>query len=277
MADRRFGAARLFSSARRVNREPALVAAAKRMRERLAGDDGHLDRLSTARGRPADLAARELAALRSDAPGLVGEVGLTALLAWQNFSEHRGRGRGEVDVAIVFTDLAGFSSWALQAGDGPAIQLLRDVGDAIEPPILARRGEVVKRLGDGLMAAFWDAGSAMAAVFEAHEHVSSLEVEDYVPRLRTGIHLGRPRKIGGDYFGVDVNIAARLAEAAQPGEVLVSDRTLQALSGACISTQERPLSAKGAPADLMAHAVLPADGATAAAAVSSRSRAAEAQ
>ena len=107
MNERRFGVSRLLSSARRLNREAALVAAAKGMRERLAGDDGHLDRLSTARGRPADLAARELAALRGDAPGLVGEVGLTALLAWQNFSEHRGRGRGEVDVAIVFTDLAG--------------------------------------------------------------------------------------------------------------------------------------------------------------------------
>ncbi len=162
-------------------------------------------------------------------------------------------------MAIVFTDLAGFSSWALQAGDGAAIQLLRDVGDAIEPPILARRGEVVKRLGDGLMAAFWDAGSASAAAFEAQARVSSLEVENYVPCLRTGIHLGRPRKIGGDYFGVDVNIAARLAEAAEPGEVLVSDRTLHALGDAAVSTQERRLGAKGAPADLVAHAVLPSE------------------
>jgi len=251
---------RLASAARQLNRDPRLIAAARGIRERLVGDGQIGDRLSTARGRPADLAARELAALRGDAPGVVGEVGLTALLAWQNLSEHRGRGRGEVDVAIVFTDLAGFSSWALQAGDDPAIALLRDVADAIEPPILARRGEIVKRLGDGLMAAFWDAPSAAEAAFEAHERVSSLEAVSYVPCLRTGIHLGRPRKIGGDYLGVDVNIAARLAEAAGTGEVLVSDRTLGALVGTSVSTQERRLGAKGAPADLVAHVVVPTRG-----------------
>ena len=259
MGERRSSVTRLTSAARQINRNPSLIAAAKGMRERLAGHDRFVDRLSTARGRPSDLAARELAVLRGDAPGLLGELGLTGVLAWQNLSEHRGRGRGEVDVAIVFTDLAGFSSWALRVGDDPAIALLRDVVDAIEPPMLARRGEVVKRLGDGLMAAFWDAPSATAAAFEAHERVSSLEVVDYVPSLRTGIHLGRPRKIGGDYFGVDVNIAARLAEAAQPDEVLVSDRTLHALAGTGVSAQEdRHLGAKGAPSDLVAYVVRPA-------------------
>jgi class 3 adenylate cyclase len=45
-----------------------------------------------------------------------------------------------------------FSEWALQAGDELAVELLRQVGKAIEPPILTRRGQVVKWLGDGLMA-----------------------------------------------------------------------------------------------------------------------------
>lgn len=48
-------------------------------------------------------------------------------------------------------DLVGFSSWALEAGDQQAVRLLRDFSKAVEPPILERRGEVVKRLGDGLM------------------------------------------------------------------------------------------------------------------------------
>lgn len=47
-------------------------------------------------------------------------------------------------------------------------------------------------------------------------------MEGYRPRLRTAIHLGRPRKLGCDYFGVDVNIAARLCDAAKPDEILVS-------------------------------------------------------
>lgn len=246
---------RLVSAARRLNRHPTLVEASRRTRKRLLGDEQFADRLSTARGRPPDLAARELAALRGDAPGVLGEVGLTVLQAWQNLAEHRGRGRGEVDVAIMFTDLVGFSSWALRAGDDSIVALLRRVSDAIEPPISERRGEVVKRLGDGLMAAFWDAPSATDAAFEACERVSSIELPGYRPRLRTGIHLGRPRKIGGDYFGVDVNIAARLAEAAEPGEILLSGSAMRALDTSQVSATERRVTAKGAPANLVAHAV----------------------
>lgn len=247
---------RIIAAARQLNRHPRLVGVAKRTRERVLGDDQFVDRLSTARGRPADLVARELVAFRSDAPGVLGELGMTALQAWQSLSESQGRGRGEIDVAILFTDLVGFSSWALESGDEPAITLLRAVSEAIEPPIVERRGEVVKRLGDGLMAAFCDASSATEAAFDAYERSASIEVEGYRPRLRTGIHLGRPRKIAGDYFGVDVNIAARLAEAAEPGEILVSDRTLDAL-GTAVTATKRRFTAKGAPTDLAAHVVQP--------------------
>ena len=46
--------------------------------------------------------------------------------------------------------------------------------------------------------------------------------------MRAGVHVGRPRKVGGDYLGVDVNVAARVAEQAKGGEVLVSEPTLGA-------------------------------------------------
>jgi adenylate cyclase len=252
---RKDGNGQLGRAARRINRDPSLVEAARRTREWALGDEQALVTLSTARGRPTDLAVRKLAELTSETPGVLGELGLTALGAWQRLSESQGRGRGETDVAVLFTDLVGFSSWALESGDELAIRLLNEVSEATEPPILARRGEVVKRLGDGLMGAFPDASSAAEAALEACERTEAIEVGGYRPRLRGGIHLGRPRKIGGDYFGVDVNIAARLAQAARPGEVLVSDRTLRALDGTEISATERPFSAKGAPADLVAHAV----------------------
>ncbi|TMK97582.1 MAG: adenylate/guanylate cyclase domain-containing protein [Actinobacteria bacterium] len=246
---------RVTAAARELNRRPALVEAARRTREWAMGDEKVLHRLPTARGRPSDLAVRQLAALTADSPGVLGELGLTVLQAWQRVSEAQGRGRGEVDVAVLFMDLAGFSSWALESGDELAIRLLGEVSEAIEPPILKRRGEVVKRLGDGLMGAFADAPSAAEAALEAGERAAEIELAGYTPRLRSGIHLGRPRKIGGDYFGVDVNIAARLAEAAEPGEVLVSDRTLKALDSDAIVATRRSFKAKGAPADLAAHAV----------------------
>ncbi|HSC21175.1 MAG TPA: adenylate/guanylate cyclase domain-containing protein [Solirubrobacterales bacterium] len=246
---------RFVAAARKLNRQPKLLGAARGARERLLGDEALVDHLSTARGRPADLAAQQLVELRGDAPGILGELGLTALQAWQRLAESQDRGRGKVDVAILFTDLVGFSSWALEAGDEPALRLLREVAAAIEPPVSERRGEVVKRLGDGLMAAFWDAPSAAGAAFAAQERIAAVEVAGFRPQLRTGIHLGRPRKVGGDYLGVDVNIAARLCDAAKPGEILVSDRVLLQLDPNSVSSKNRRFRAKGAPKDLAAYAV----------------------
>jgi adenylate cyclase len=250
------GARRLLAAARAANQNPELVARLRHVRATALGGDEHLDRLSTARGRPTDVAARQLLELRGPTPGVLGEVGLTAVQAWQRLAETQNRGRGAVDVAILFTDLVDFSSWMLEAGDRPAVRLLREVSDAIEPPITERRGEVVKRLGDGLMGAFWDAPSALAASFDAHERVAAIEVEGYTPQLRTGIHLGRPRRVGGDYLGVDVNIAARIVEAARPGEVLISGRTLSALpEPRALATERREFSAKGVPSGFDVHAV----------------------
>jgi adenylate cyclase len=255
MSDQQRGRNRFATAARQLNRNPKLVQAARRTREWAMGDEEILHRLATAGGRPTDLAVRQLATLTSESPGLVGEIGLSILQAWQRVAESQGRGRGEVDVAVLFTDLVGFSSWALQSGDELAIRLLGEVSEAIEPPILERKGAVVKRLGDGLMGAFRDAPSAAEAAFDASERTHSIEIAGYRPRLRCGIHLGRPRKIGEDYFGVDVNIAARLAEAAGPGEVLVSDRTLEALDRDRVTATKRRFSAEGAPTDLAAHLV----------------------
>jgi adenylate cyclase len=246
---------RLAGAAKRVNRNPALLDAARRTRQWALGDQQIDHGLASVRGRPADVAFRQLAALRPEQPGVAGELGAAALQSWQRLAEAQGRGRGEVDVAILFTDLVRFSEWALDAGDELAVALLREVGEAIEPPILTRRGEVVKRLGDGLMAVFRDPSSAIEAAFDAGDRVARVDVDGHRPQLRTGIHLGRPRKVGRDYLGVDVNVAARLAEAAQPQEILVSDQTLRALDPATVIATRRRFNARGAPADLGAHAV----------------------
>ena len=211
-------------------------------------------RLLSALGRPADLAVHELAALEGESRGILGEIGLMGRYAWQRIAESRGRGRGVRDVAVLFTDLVGFSESALASGDELAVKLIQDFSETVEPPVL-ERGEVVKRLGDGLMAVFQDAQSAVEAAFDAHERAATIEMTGSQAKLKTGIHLGRPRKIGRDYLGIDVNVAARLLEAAKPGEILVSERTLLALDAATVTASERRFSAVGVPEDLHAHVV----------------------
>jgi adenylate cyclase len=170
-------------------------------------------------------------------------------------AEAQGRGRGHEELTILFTDLADFSAWALEAGDEATLELLREVGRVVEPPIKERRGEVVKRLGDGLMAVFDDAQGAVEAAHEACRNVSGLEVARHRPGLRAGLHVGRPRRLGGDYLGVDVNIAARVCEAAASGEVLVSEAARSHLDpDAFVLRRRRRFRAKGAPRDLEVYA-----------------------
>jgi adenylate cyclase len=183
------------------------------------------------------------------------ELGLGALQVWQALSEAQGRGHGEEDLVIVFTDLVGFSAWALEAGDERALALLRDVGQAVEPPLTERGGRVVKRLGDGLMATFLDADAAVEGLIEGRSRLAGVSADGYQPQMRAGIHLGRPRKLGGDYLGVDVNIAARLADAASADEILVSDRVVAAVDPARVAARKRRFKAKGAPKDLEAYSL----------------------
>jgi adenylate cyclase len=245
---------RLADRVRRLNRNPRLVDLARRRRQRSMGEEP-AEPPTSLDSHPADHAVHQLAVLRGDQPGFLGELGMTALQAWQRLAESQARGRGDADVVIFFTDLVGFSSWALEAGDREAVRLLGEVTDAIEPPIVQRRGEVVKRLGDGLMAAFGSAPDAYEAALAVNEGVAGIEVSGYRPRLRTGIHLGRPRKLGGDYFGVDVNIAARLMDAAKPGEILGSQTVVDSLGPGIVEAKRRRFSAKGAPKGLGAYAL----------------------
>jgi class 3 adenylate cyclase len=53
--------------------------------------------------------------------------------------------------------------------------------------------------------------------------IGKAKCDGYEPQMRAGLHFGTPQPIGIDYLGVDVNIAARLCEAARGNEVLISD------------------------------------------------------
>lgn len=242
---------RLRRAAARIDTQPSLLDAARKLRRRLPGDEKFGDPLSTAGRTPVEVLARGVSALRPDRESVSKELGLAGLQIWQSVSEAAGRGRGDLDMALVFTDLVGFSTWALEKGDTGALELLRAVGTAVERAILSRDGRIVKRLGDGVMATFLDAQSAVDAALDAHEALQTVQVDGYRPRMRAGVHWGRPRKIGGDYLGIDVNVAARVADAAKADQVLVSDAVLTRIERSGLRAgRAKRLKADGAPRDL---------------------------
>jgi len=101
------------------------------------------------------------------------------------------------------------------------------------------------------MATFLSAEEAIEAALDAQDAVRGILVDGYSPRMRDGVHWGRPRKLGGDYLGVDVNVAARVTAAAKAGQVLVSDALLAHLNGRGVQLgRARRLRAPGTPSGL---------------------------
>jgi adenylate cyclase len=144
----------------------------------------------------------------------------------------------------------------LRAGDAATLELLREVGTALEHAVSAHDGRIVKRLGDGIMATFLAPRPAIDAALDAQEAVTNVDLEGHTPRMRAGIHWGSPRRLGGDYLGVDVNVAARVSAAAKSDQVLISDAVLARIDVSDLQTgRAKRLRADGAPRDLHVVAV----------------------
>jgi class 3 adenylate cyclase len=209
-----------------ANRSPGLVAFIRRARRMLPGDPEFGDPLSTAGDGGPRAAARAADRLLGDRDAASREVSLSVLQVWQALTEAVSRRPANPEVTLVFTDLVGFSTWSLQAGDDATLTLLRQVARAVEPPLLDAGGHIVKRMGDGIMAVFRRPGVAVQAAVEADEAMRRVEVAGYRPRMRVGIHTGRPQRLAADWLGVDVNIAARVMDRATKGGIMISGAAL---------------------------------------------------
>ncbi|ORV53465.1 guanylate cyclase [Mycolicibacter engbaekii] len=245
----------------RTTNDIRIVDLVRRVRQVLPGDPEFGDPLSTAGDGGPESAARAAGRLIGDRSAASREVSLGALQVWQALTKRISRGPGDAEATLVFTDLVGFSAWSLQSGDDATLTLLRRVSRAIEPPVLDAGGRIVKRMGDGMMAVFRDPLVAVAALLAAQEAIREVEVNGHTPRMRVGIHTGRPQRLADDWLGVDVNIAARVMERAIKGGIVVSGPTLKRIDPADLAelgvvakrARRQVLAAKtsGVPADLV--------------------------
>jgi class 3 adenylate cyclase len=249
---------------RNTNHSPGVVAFIRRARRALPGDPDFGDPLSAAGvGGPSAAARAADRLLERDAASR--EVSLAGLQVWQALTERVSGKPANREVTLVFTDLVGFSGWALKVGDDATLKLLRRVAQVVEPPLLEAGGHIVKRMGDGTMAVFADPATAVRAVRASLDAVKIVEVQGYTPRMRAGVHTGRPQRIGSDWLGVDVNIAARVMERAARGGLIVSQTTMdripdedfEALGLSAKRIRKQVFSPKqdGVPADLAMYRV----------------------
>jgi len=233
-----------------------LAKLARAVRRVLPGDSSFGDSLSTSGEGASQQLGRLLAEASTERPGALRELGLGALQVYEALAAGGWGEQGETELTIVFTDLVGFSDWALEAGDEAATTMLRSVDDVLTATMEAEGGRLVKRLGDGAMVTFLEPAAAVRGALDSQAAVAELEVEGAHPSMRAGAHHGLPRRVGRDYVGVDVNIAARVAQAAKGGELLVSQTVREQLDDELYQAKRKLLfRAKGAPKDLTVYSV----------------------
>jgi adenylate cyclase len=119
-------------------------------------------------------------------------------------------------MTVGFTDLEGFTEFTAREGDEAASRLLVDHHRVVGPLVRSRGGRIVKRLGDGLLLTFPEPAAGVMAALEL------VDAEPAPLRLRAGLHSGSVVVLKDDVIGHVVNVAARVAEAASGGEVLVT-------------------------------------------------------
>jgi adenylate cyclase len=128
--------------------------------------------------------------------------------------------------AMCFLDLAGYTRLTEERGDQVAAELAAGLAVLVDRSSRPRGGTPVKWLGDGVMLHFRDPAGAVAATLELVDRVPAAGL----PPAHVGVAAGPVVVQGGDYFGRTVNLAARIAPRAGPGQVLVSQSVAEAPS-----------------------------------------------
>lgn len=123
---------------------------------------------------------------------------------------------------IMFTDIAGSTQLAETMGDAAWLPVLDAHLSEVEANVTAAGGQLVKSLGDGTMSAFTSVRAALQAALACQNAARASRVEPILG-LRIGLHTGDVLRARDDFFGTVVNMAARIAGEAAPGETLVSD------------------------------------------------------
>jgi adenylate cyclase len=127
--------------------------------------------------------------------------------------------------AFVFADLAGYTAATEAHGDEEAADLAADFFSHARELLKRCDGEEVKVIGDEMMARIGDPAAAIAFALDLrhramtrHQHLA----------VRVGLHYGPAIRRGDDWFGATINVAARVAALAAPGEVLTTAEAARA-------------------------------------------------
>ena len=121
---------------------------------------------------------------------------------------------------IVFTDVVGSTELRARLGEAAADRLFIEHRRRLGTVIARHGGRLVKYLGDGVMASFAAASTAVNAAIAIQTDVAE---QGHGLAVRVGVAVGDVTRDGDDYFGLPVVAAARLEAAANGGQILITE------------------------------------------------------
>ena len=145
-------------------------------------------------------------------------------------SDHAEPGTTRLPVGtltILVTDMAGSTTLAEELGDRRWWQVLQTHNALVRDQVRAHGGTEVKAQGDGFLVVFPSARDGILAGVAIQRSLATYRDEhpEHAVEVRIGLHTGETVEADGDVFGQNVIAAVRIADAAAPGEVLVSGLT----------------------------------------------------
>lgn len=127
---------------------------------------------------------------------------------------------GATLATFLFADLCGFTEYTCRYGDELAADLALDFRDRVLRLAAADGSRLVKSIGDGAMVHCKDAPTAVRLALRI---LALMRIDGYPP-IRIGVDSGPAVSREGDWYGATVNAAARVADLARPGELLMTER-----------------------------------------------------
>jgi pimeloyl-ACP methyl ester carboxylesterase len=163
----------------------------------------------------------------------------------------RGPEPDRVLATVLFTDIVGSTEQASKLGDRRWRKLLDRHHALVRQQLERYQGREVDTAGDGFLATFDGPARAIRCASAIQTGMPGIGLE-----VRAGVHTGECELFGGTIAGVAVHTGARVAAAAGPGEVLVSQTVKDLVAGSGISFEERGTRVlKGVPGEWRLYAV----------------------